>query len=73
MNTITSVVVNFNITFQEMPFICLITLHDTGLGQTQLERPIGFINGLNINSFNLLNFSEESTGNNDYYWISAGI
>ena len=72
-NTITSKLVKFNITFKGMAFICIITLHDTGLGQTKLERPVGFINSINTQSFTIYNFSEESTGNNDYYWIVAGF
>ena len=49
-----------------------ITLNDSSLTESGLERPIGFIDNISTKEFVLKNFSEIDSGNNTYYWFSVG-
>lgn len=71
---ITSVKVIFPIVFNTTPYTIQITLNDSALTESGLERPIGFIDNssTNKNEFVLKNFSEIDSGNNTYYWFSIG-
>ena len=72
---ITSVKVIFPIAFNTSPYTIQITLNDTSLTESGLERPIGFIDdsSTNKNEFVLKNFSEIDSGNNVYCWFTVGI
>ena len=69
---ITSVKVIFPIAFNTRPYTIQITLNDSSLTESGLERPIGFIDNISTNEFVLKNFSEIDSGNNTYYWFSVG-
>lgn len=71
---ITSVKVIFPIAFNTSPYTIQITLNDSALTESGLERPIGFIDNSSTNKkeFVLKNFSEITSGTNAYYWFSVG-
>lgn len=75
-NEITSNTVTFAILFTQRQYCSLLTLVDSGLGNNNLERPIGFIEDSTATSktgFTVKNFSEANTGLNSYRWFVVGV